>query len=50
MKFKCLATSNVYEFTSESDIQTMLKHPQYAVVEEKIEAVKEEKKPVKTKG
>ena len=37
-----------YEFTSEHDIDTMLKHPQYAVVEE-VEKV-EVKVAKKTKG
>ncbi len=34
MKFKCLATGCVYEFTSEVDIAGMLTHPQYVMEEE----------------
>ena len=33
MKFKCIASGNVYEF-SERDAEDMLKHPDYEVVED----------------
>ena len=47
-KFKDNATSNVFEFTLEHDINTMRKHPEYTEV---IEEVKQEvvKKPLTTK-
>jgi hypothetical protein len=41
MIFKCLATGNTVEFTAAHDIEAMLKHHQYAVVEEKPVVVKE---------
>ena len=34
MIFKCLATGNTVEFTQQHDIDAMLKHHQYAPVEE----------------
>lgn len=33
-KFKDIATGNVFEFTSEHDIQSMRKHPEYTEVKE----------------
>ncbi len=46
-RFKDVATGNVFEFTSEHDIQSMRKHPEYTeVVEEKEQVVK---KPLTTK-
>ena len=44
-KFKDKATGNVFEFTSEHDIQTMRKHPEYEEVKEQEEV----KKPLTTK-
>jgi hypothetical protein len=41
MIFKCLATGNTVEFTAAHDIEAMLKHHQYVVVEEKPVVVKE---------
>jgi len=35
MKFRCKVSGNTVEFTQEHDIKSMLKHPQYEVVEEK---------------
>jgi hypothetical protein len=34
MKFKCIATGCVYEFTQPVDIETTLQNPAYTVVEE----------------
>ena len=45
MKFRCLATKNIVEFKEQVDIDAMLNHPQYEVVEEVAEA----EKPVKPK-
>jgi len=42
-KFKDNATGNVFEFTTEHDIQTMRKHPEYTEVKEEV------KQPKKTK-
>ena len=51
-KFKDTATGNVFEFTTEHDIQTMRKHPEYTEV--KVVSVVEEplilKKPLTTKN
>ena len=41
MIFKCIATGNTVEFTAAHDIEAMLKHHQYVVVEEKPVVVKE---------
>jgi uncharacterized protein (DUF305 family) len=41
MIFKCLASGNTVEFTAAHDIEAMLKHHQYAVVEEAPAVVKE---------
>ena len=43
MKFKDVATGNVFEFTLEHDIQTMRKHPEYTEVTE-VQEVKTSKK------
>ena len=40
MKFKCLVSGNTVEFTQPVDIESMLQHPQYEVVEDE-EATKE---------
>lgn len=40
MKFKCIHTGNVFEFTQEHDIKTMLEHPEYLQVPEVIEEPK----------
>ena len=51
MKFKCKATSLVYNFEYEVDIMAMMKHPDYEPMEEVVaeeEAPVEETKPVKT--
>ena len=48
MKFKCVHTGLVYEYSLEQDIKEMLKHEEYVVIED--EAVQEVvQKPVKTK-
>lgn len=41
MKFKCIHTGQVYEFTSDHDIKTMKEHPEYT------EVVEAEEQPVK---
>lgn len=47
MKFKCLVSGTVVEFTQPVDITSMLEHPQYVVVEDVVvEEVKETKKKV----
>ena len=38
MKFKCIHTEQVYEFTADHDIQQMLKHPEYLAITEEEEA------------
>jgi hypothetical protein len=50
MKFKCKATSLVYNFEYEVDIMAMMKHPDYEPMEEVVaeETPVEETKPVKT--
>jgi hypothetical protein len=35
MKFKCKVSGTIVEFTSEYDVQAMLSHPGYEVVEDK---------------
>ena len=40
MLFKCLVSGNTVEFTEQHDIEAMLTHPQYEVVEDE-EATKE---------
>lgn len=40
MIFKCLVSGNTVEFTEQLDIEAMLTHPQYEVVEDE-EATKE---------
>ena len=47
MKFKCIHTEQVYEFTADHDIQQMLKHPEYLAIAEAVEAPVEA--PAKTK-
>ena len=48
MKFKCIHTEQVYEFTADHDIQQMLKHPEYSAVTEALpEAVEAPVKPKK---
>jgi hypothetical protein len=37
MQFKCKSTNLIYSFEFEVDIQSMLKHPDYEVVEEAVE-------------
>ena len=46
MKFKCIHTSQVYEFTADHDIQQMLKHPEYLAITEEEAPVEA---PTKTK-
>ena len=50
MKFKCKATSLVYNFEYEVDIMAMMKHPDYEPMEEVVaeETTVEETKPVKS--
>lgn len=36
MLFKCKQSGCIYEFKEEHDIEAMLTHPQYEVVEEKV--------------
>jgi hypothetical protein len=48
MIFKCIATGNTVEFTAAHDIEAMLKHHQYAVVEETPVVVKEKEAPKAT--
>ena len=43
MLFKCKQSGCIYEFKEEHDIEAMLTHPQYEVVEPKVVEVKEEK-------
>ena len=43
MKFKCIYSGQVYEFTQEQDIKTMKEHPEYVAVEE-VEPVKPTKR------
>lgn len=38
VKFKCLVSGNVVSFEHAHDIEDMLKHPQYELVEEKPKA------------
>lgn len=45
MKFQCKHTGQVYEFLSEHDIQEMLKHDEYFVVEEEAPKPKQKKEP-----
>jgi transcription initiation factor IIE alpha subunit len=47
MKFKCIHTGNVFEFTQEHDIKTMLEHPEYVEYVEyaQVPEVIEEPKP-----
>lgn len=46
MKFKDKATGNIFEFTSEHDIKTMLAHPEYEQVkEEEVKTSKKTKQP-----
>lgn len=47
MKFKCLISGTIVEFTHPVDIQSTLAHPQYEVVEEVV--VKKEVKEKTTK-
>ena len=37
MKFKCIHTGQVYEYTVEQDIREMLKHAEYSAVEEVVQ-------------
>lgn len=48
MIFRCKVSGNTVEFTQEVDIKSMLKHPQYELVEEVVE-VKEVPKKKTTK-
>jgi len=43
VKFKCIASGNVFEFEYEVDIASMRKHPEYVEVaeEKEVEKVKE---------
>lgn len=41
MKFKCIHTGQIYEYSTEHDIKEMLKHAEYLVVQEVVQ------KPVK---
>lgn len=43
MKFKDKATGNIFEFTSEHDIKTMLAHPEYEQVKEEVKTSKKTK-------
>jgi hypothetical protein len=45
MKFQCKHTGQVYEFLSEHDIEEMLKHDEYFVVEEEAPKPKQKKEP-----
>ena len=45
MKFKCIHTGQIYEYSTEHDIKEMLKHAEYLAVEEVVEEVVQ--KPVK---
>lgn len=47
MKFKCKVSGTVVEFFYPVDIESMLQHPQYEVVEDVKVEVKKEEKPVK---
>jgi hypothetical protein len=49
MKFKCLQSGVVIEFTQEQDIKSTLKNPAYAVYEEPLAPVKKENKKVEVK-
>lgn len=49
MKFKCKVSGSVVEFTQPVDIISMLEHPQYEVVEDVVEEVKETPKKKTTK-
>jgi len=49
MKFKCKVSGSVVEFTQPVDIISMLEHPQYEVVEDVVEEVKETSKKKTTK-
>lgn len=40
VKFKCIHTGQVYEFTTEHDIKTMRNHSEYVEVKEEEEPVK----------
>ena len=46
MKFKCLVSGTIVEFTQPVDIESTLAHPQYEQVIEKEVEVKEVKKKV----
>jgi len=50
MKFKCIHTGQVYEYSTEHDIKEMLKHAEYTLVEEEEPAPKPVKQAKKTKG
>lgn len=47
MKFKCIHTGQIYEYSTEHDIKEMLKHAEYLAVEDEVQEVVQ--KPVKTK-
>jgi hypothetical protein len=49
MKFKCLQSGVVIEFTQEQDIKTTLENPAYEVYEEPVVAPKKESKKVEVK-
>ena len=50
MKFKCVHTGLVYEYSLEQDIKEMLKHEEYVVIEDEPVAEKPVKQVKKTKG
>jgi hypothetical protein len=43
-KFKCLVSGNVVNFDVQYDIDVMMKHPEYELVKESLEEVKQEVK------
>ena len=44
MIFRCKVSGNTVEFTAQHDIEAMLQHHQYEVVEPKVEEIKEKPK------
>ena len=51
MKFKCIHTGQIYEYSTEHDIKEMLKHAEYSAIEEEVvqEVVQKPVKQVKKK-
>ena len=47
MKFKCIHTGQVYEYSTEQDIKAMLSHAEYSAVEEEEVVQEAVQKPVK---